>query len=110
MLRHDFYVSQNRKRFPKSHFYAVSIRKNHTIYKRSQRQRGLERTLQKQKWKILVDEKTGDKEKFTAPNPPTDPAGGFSMPELLENIKVGDQGFSQDEVAAQNGTGCAIRR
>lgn len=38
--------------------------KHYTGYKATQRQRGLERTLRKQKRKILIDEKTGDKEKL----------------------------------------------
>ena len=40
--------------------------KHYTLYEATQRQRGLERTLRKQKRKILIDEKTGDKEKLTA--------------------------------------------
>jgi hypothetical protein len=38
--------------------------KHYTGYEATQRQHGLERTLRKQKWKILIDEKTGDKEKL----------------------------------------------
>lgn len=38
--------------------------KHYTGYEATQRQRGLERTLRKQKRKILIDEKTGDKEKL----------------------------------------------
>lgn len=38
--------------------------KHYTLYEATQRQRGLERTLRKQKRKILIDEKTGDKEKL----------------------------------------------
>lgn len=38
--------------------------KHYTLYKATQRQRGLERTLRKQKRKILIDEKTGDNDKL----------------------------------------------
>lgn len=38
--------------------------KHYTGYEATRRQRGLERTLRKQKRKILIDEKTGDKEKL----------------------------------------------
>lgn len=38
--------------------------KHYTLHEATQRQRGLERTLRKQKRKILIGEKTGDKEKL----------------------------------------------
>ena len=38
--------------------------KHYTLYEATQRQRGLERTLRKQKRKILIDEKTGDEDKL----------------------------------------------
>lgn len=38
--------------------------RHYTMYKATQRQRGIERDIRKQKRKILVDEKTGDKEKL----------------------------------------------
>lgn len=38
--------------------------KHYTLHEATQRQRGLERTLRKQKRKILIDEKTGDEDKL----------------------------------------------